>query len=119
MSSFQQNKEYYDYVFGVVRNLIEYREYKNNIQGALESIKQNFPAVSYKDNETAFKNVFEVYLKTVDLLKKKENKIKEYRDANKLDVLIESELNTYKKIDLPPETLKSILGYIFYYKFQS
>jgi hypothetical protein len=118
MSEVTQKADYFNYVFSVVRNVIESREYKASIPDALKSINQYFPAVSYEYNKKAFENIFEVYLKSVDLIKKKEKKFMEYSQANRLDEIITEELNAFKKIKLPDETLRSMLQYIFYNKFQ-
>jgi hypothetical protein len=118
MSEMTQKEDYFNYVFSVVRNVIESREYKESIADALKAINQHFPTVSYDYSKKAFENVFEVYLKSVDLIKKKEKKFWEYSQANRLDELINQELKNFKKIKLPDETLKSMLQYIFYNKFQ-
>lgn len=117
MSEVAQKEDYFNYIFSVVRNVIESREYKTSIPDALKSINQYFPSVSYEYNKQAFENVFDVYLKSVDLIKKKEKKFWEYSQANKLEDLINEELKSFKKIKLPDETLKAILQYIFYNKF--
>ncbi|OLS27558.1 MAG: hypothetical protein HeimC3_03370 [Candidatus Heimdallarchaeota archaeon LC_3] len=116
--SVSQSQDYFNYILQIVRAVIEHREYKGTIPEALKSINQYFPTVSYKDNEKAFKNVFEVYLKSVELINKKEKKFWEFSQANNLDALIDQELKTFKKIDVPKEILKPMLQYIFYNKFQ-
>lgn len=117
--SVASTQDYFNYIFQIVRAVIEHREYKGNISEALKSINQYFPTVSYKDNENAFKNVFEVYLKSVELIKKKEKKFLEYSRASNLDAILDQELKAFKKIDVPEDILKSMLQYIFYNRFQS
>ena len=116
--SVAQSPDYFNYILQIVRAVIEHREYKGTIPEALKSINEYFPTVSYKDNEKAFKNVFEVYLKSVELINKKEKKFREFSQANKLDAIIDQELKSFKKIEVPQDILKSMVQYIFYNKFQ-
>lgn len=113
----QQRAEYFGYIWGVIAKVIEETEFKAHIGEALKSVVEKYPTVSYKDSEKAFANVFDVYLKSVDLIKKKEKEFLKYSKENKLDSLIDAELKAYKKIDIPDQTLRQMLEYIFYHKF--
>ena len=113
-----ENIEYYNNVFRVVRNLIEYKAYKESIQDALKVLNKKYSHVSNEENETAFKTVFEVYEKSVELIKKKEKKFWRCKKSNELDALIDEEINASLYSNVPRETLKLIFNFIFYYRFE-
>ena len=112
MSAGQQDEEvYYNYIFGVVRNLIEYQEYQEKKEIALKSITKKFALVTDQENINA-------YFKSVELVRNKEKKFRKYSNENRLDLLIEDEIKNFRNLDIPTATLKLMLHFIFYQRYE-
>jgi hypothetical protein len=110
--------EYYDRLFSMVRNFVEYGNYQRNPEKAIQLLwKKYFPNKPKEECAHDFNTCCSAYTDAIGLVKTNELHYKQYySNPQKTDLPIEAEM-AYRKLypTVPEKLLNSFIGWTYHW----